>query len=98
MKWSDFLSFDNSVDGLLRLVFVALAAGFLIMYSMIFESQYSDKLIDLYTKPWWRILLVILIIASAIWCPRVGILVALVGFFYFSDMETLISPLGMPQQ
>lgn len=98
MKWADFLTFNNSFDGFSRMIFVIIAGGVLIMYSMVFESRYSDKLVDLYIQPWWRLLVVLLAIAAAIWCPRVGIVVALAIFFYLSDMETLVSPLGMPEK
>jgi ethanolamine transporter EutH len=98
MKWPEALAFKGSLDGLFRMLFVIIAGGILVMYSMVFEAEYSDKLIDLFLKPWWRILVVVLLIAAGIWCPRVGILVALVVFFYLSDMETLVSPLGTPVQ
>jgi hypothetical protein len=31
-------------------------------------------------------------LTAAVWCPRVGILVALVIFFYLGDMHTLLTP------
>ena len=96
MKWSDALTFKNSMDGLFRLIFVLVTGALLVMYSMVFEAEYNDKLIDLFLRPWWRILVVVLLIMAGLWCPRVGILVALAAFFYFSDMETLVSPLGTP--
>jgi hypothetical protein len=59
-----------------------------------YEEEYNKKLIDLYIYPWWRMLIVTLIIASAIWCPTVSIIVTLIVFFYLSDMNTLIAPLA----
>lgn len=94
MRWPELLTFEHSADGLMRLIFVAVVGGILIMNSTVFETQYGDKLIDLYLAPWWRILIVGFVIAAALWCPRVGIVVALLAFFYLNDMETLISPLG----
>jgi len=96
MKWPDSLAFKNSMDGLFRLLFVIVIGALLVMYSMVFEAEYNDKLIDLFLRPWWRIMVIVLVIAAGLWCPRVGILVALAAFFYFSDMETLVSPLGAP--
>jgi hypothetical protein len=52
------------------------------------------KLTYLSTYPWWRFLVVFLILAALSWCPRVGILVAFIGFLYLSDMNTLVEPLG----
>lgn len=98
MKWHDFLTFDRSVDGFLRLLFVALLGGYLVMNSTVFEVDYGEKLIDMYIRPWWRLLVVLLVIASGLWCPRVGIVLALVAFFYLSDMETLIQPLAVTEK
>jgi hypothetical protein len=93
-KWPEILQFSNTLDGFLRLLFVAAAGICLIMYSMPFETQYHPKLIELYMQPWWRLLTVLLVLSAAVWCPRVGILVALVVFFYLGDMHTLLTPLA----
>ena len=86
------LKFSNTLDGSLRLLFVLLAGITLVIYSMPFETQYHPKLIELYMQPWWRLLTVLLVLTAAIWCPRVGIVVALVVFFYLGDMHTLLTP------
>lgn len=91
-SWLSFLSFDNNVDGVFRTLSVFVIAIVLIKCSTLFEVEYSSKLIHLYLHPWWRILIVLLLLASSLWCPRVGILMALLVFFYFADMETLITP------
>jgi hypothetical protein len=91
-SWPSFLSFQGTTDGIFRAVAVVLVGVIIIKYSTIFEEEYTKKLTNLYIHPWWRILIVLLIITSAIWCPRVGILVALVVFFYLSDMNTLVTP------
>ena len=91
-SWPSFLSFQGTSDGIFRAISVVLVAIIIIKYSTLFEEEYAKKLTDLYVHPWWRILVVLLALSSAIWCPRVGILVALVVFFYLSDMNTLITP------
>lgn len=91
-SWPSFLSFQGTTDGIFRSIAVTLTAIVIIKYSSLFEEEYTKKLTDLYIYPWWRILVVILVLTSAIWCPRVGILIALVVFFYLSDMNTLITP------
>lgn len=91
-SWPSFLSFQGTTDGIFRAVAVFLAAIVIVKYSSLFEEEYTKKLTDLYIYPWWRILVVLLVLTSAIWCPRVGILVALVMFFYLSDMNLLITP------
>lgn len=91
-NWPSFLSFQNNTDGIFRAIVVFLAAIVIVNYSTLFEEEYSKKLTDLYIAPWWRLLVALLVLSSAIWCPRVGILIALIVFFYLSDMDTLITP------
>jgi hypothetical protein len=91
-SWPSFLSFQGTTDGIFRAIAVVLVGVIIVRYSTLFEEEYANKLTNLYIHPWWRILVVLLIITSAIWCPRVGILVALLVFFYLSDMNTLVTP------
>lgn len=91
-NWLLNLSIQSGADGVFRVIVVILASVFLIQYSAVFEEQYSQKLTELYIYPWWRILVVLLVLTSAMWCPRVGIIVAFIVFFYLSDMNTLITP------
>lgn len=81
-----------NADNILRILLIVIAAIIIINYSTLFEKEYSKKLADLYIHPWWRISIVLLVLTSAVWCPRIGILVALIAFFYLSDMNTLITP------
>ncbi len=92
MRWPSFLTFQGTTDGIFRAIAVLVAAVVIVRYSTIFEQEYTEKLTDLYIHPWWRILVVLLVLTAVIWCPRVGILVALLVFFYLSDMNTLIMP------
>jgi hypothetical protein len=91
-SWPSFLSFKGTTDGIFRALMVLIAGIVIVKYSTLFEEEYSQKLTDLYIHPWWRILVVILGVSAAIWCPRVGILVTLIVFFYLSDMNTLVTP------
>lgn len=90
--WPSFLSFQGTTDGIFRAIVLVLAGITIVKYSTLFEEEYNEKLTNLYIHPWWRILVVLLVLSSAIWCPRVGILIALIVFFYLSDMNTLITP------
>ena len=92
--WLSSLLVDGHSDGIFRAIVVLLIIAIIIPHSSIFETEYHSKLAHLYTYPWWRILVVLLVLAGASWCPRVGILLALVVFFYLSDMNLLISPLS----
>lgn len=91
-SWPSFLSFQGTTDGVFRALAVLVAGIIIVKYSTIFEEEYSKKLTDLYIYPWWRMLVILLVLTSVIWCPRVGILIALLVFFYLSDMNTLITP------
>ncbi len=88
------LRFSSSVDGAIRLLAVIVIGVLLVVYSTVFEVEYSTKLVELYLLPWWRLLIVLLLLSAAIWCPRVAILMGALVFFYFADMHTLLSPLA----
>ncbi len=92
-SWPSFLSFQGNTDGIFRALSVLFATIIIVLYSSLFEEEYNKKLTNLYIYPWWRFLIVFLLITSAIWCPRVGILIASIVFFYLSDMNTLLTPL-----
>jgi len=82
-----------TTDEFVQPLVILFAVIIVIQYSSLFETEYHTKLIDLYVYPWWRILIVLLAVSAAIWCPQIGILVALAVFFYLSDMNTLLTPL-----
>ena len=92
-SWPNFLSFHGTTDGILRALVITIACVVIVKYSTVFEEEYSKKLINLYMYPWWRFLVVFLVLASVLWCPRVGIIIALLVFFYMNDMNTLLTPL-----
>lgn len=78
----------------MRILFLVLV-GFLVIYnSTLFEKEYNETLMNLYTYPWWRFLMVFLVISSAVWSPELAIIVALAIFFYLNDMNTLIQPIA----
>jgi hypothetical protein len=62
---------------------------FVVVHSTVFGSVYSDKLQMAYMHPWWRLLVVGLVGIGAWWCPRVGLALTLVVFFYFNTMAGL---------
>jgi hypothetical protein len=78
-------------DATLRLIVGVTLIGWLLVYGLVYRARYPDKLVVLYNEPWWRLLLVGLVVLSAFWCPRVSALFALVVLLYFSDMDTLTS-------
>lgn len=84
----------NTLDGILRTLIVIFGCIFIVRYATLYEEEYSKKLIDLYIHPMWRILLVLILIMAAVWCPMVSIVIAFLAFFYLSDMNTLLAPLS----
>jgi len=84
----------TSVEDWIQTVILLAAVVFLLHTSTVFELEYPRALIDLYVYPWWRILVVLLLLAAAVWSPRVALVLALMVFFYLSDMNTLIAPVS----
>lgn len=86
------LGFDI-VDKITRIVVIIIAVIIIVKYGTVFEEEYNKKLATLYIYPWWRILIILFVIAATLWCPQVGIIIALVIFFYLNDMNVLLTPL-----
>ena len=93
-SWMNVLrpSPSAGIDGPARVAAMLLVAVVTVFYSMSFEVEYSRTLVDLYMFPWWRLLVILAVLTAALWCPRVGIVVALAAFFYLADMGTLLTP------
>ena len=93
-KLPSFVRFNSITEESVRILFLVLV-GFLVIYnSTLFEKEYNETLMNLYTYPWWRFLMVFLMIAAATWSPELAILVSLAIFFYLNDMNTLIHPIA----
>jgi len=92
-SWLSLLSLNGTTDGVFRALFLFIAFVIIIYYSSLIERPYHQKLAQLYVHPWWRLLIILLVLTAALWCPRVGILVGCIIFMYFNDMNTLIRPL-----
>lgn len=88
-QWLIDLEPVNIADSTLRLGTIFALSIWLFFHGMIYQEPYGLKLVELNMYPWWNILLVALVAAGAIWCPRVGILAALAVFLYLSDMDIL---------
>jgi hypothetical protein len=65
---------------------------YILFYGSVFEISYPKQIVELYPYPWWRILIVILVIIGSIWSPRIGLAMALGVFLYLNDMDILTSP------
>ena len=90
--WPSFLSVDRNANGIVCAVVILITAGLLLRYGTVFEQEYGPVLTSLYQYPMWRIMIVGVLLSAAVWSPAVGILIALLLFFYLNDMETLLTP------
>ncbi len=76
----------------LRTGVTLLILGYVVLFSTVFEARYPTRIVELYAYPWWRLLVVMLVVIGAWWCPRVGLALGIAVFFYLNDMHTLTSP------
>jgi hypothetical protein len=81
-----------SIDIILRLTILTGLLGFILLNGSIFEEKYPHSSVELYMFPWWRFLIVLLVIAGAAWCPYVGLATATAAFLYLNDMHILTRP------
>lgn len=86
-----------STDAVLRIGVITALFGFLLLHGSVLEVQYPQNAVELYDFPWWRFLLVFLVIAATAWCPYVGMAAAIAVFFYLNDMFLLTKPFTKSQ-
>ncbi len=80
---------SNRVDNVLRLSAVVILCIWIFTRSLLYQAEYPTRLVELYPEPWWRALLLGLVVAAFIWCPNVGILLSLAVILYLSDLNAL---------
>jgi hypothetical protein len=88
----ELLEPKGSVDAGLRIFFAAAFFIWNLFEGSALESPYPQSLVHLYAYPLWRLAVVLLVFLAALWCPRVGILLALAVFFYLEDLEVFTRP------
>lgn len=88
----DILEPKGTVDAGLRIFFAAVFFIWNLFEGSKLASPYAPGLVRLYSYPLWRLALVALVFSAALWCPRVGILLALAVFFYLEDLEVFTRP------
>ena len=80
---------DGIVDATARLLVTSILFIWLLYEGSVLESPYPMELVKLYAFPLWRAVLVIAVFFATYWCPRVGVMLAFVVFFYIEDLEKL---------
>ena len=78
-----------TVESFLRIVVIIAILGFVLLNGTVFETYYPNNSVELYKYPWWRFMIVFLVIVGTWWCPYVGLATATAAFFYLGDMHTL---------
>jgi len=88
---ASLLEEHSPLDNLLRVGAVIVIIGYIILESTVFQKHYSKRLVNLYSHPWWRMLLIGFVALGTWWCPRVGLVLAIAVYFYLNDMQILSS-------
>ena len=89
MDWAESLTATDNMDKISRIFVAVLFIIWLLMVGLQFHAEYPKELIELAGQPWWRLLMVLSVMAGAYWCPRVGILAALTIVLYLVDVRAL---------
>jgi fumarate reductase subunit D len=87
MDWTSALAGKGSVDSALRLSAVILLFVWALMEGSVLDRPYPHSLVELYSIPFTRLLLLVILVLSAIWCPTVGILAATSYILLASDLN-----------
>jgi len=82
----------SKIEATMQIVALFLIFVWLMLYGTVFEAPYPTQLVELHALPLWRLVLVILVLVAANWCPRVGLYTGLAVFFYLADLEKLTTP------
>ncbi len=77
----------GSLEDTLKLAVAVVLLAWNTLEGSVLENEYPSLFVQLYPLAIWRVLLVLAILAGALWCPTVGILLAYSIFFYVMDME-----------
>ena len=97
--WETALSAGGLVDATARILVTVAFFSWNLFEGSLFHTPYPVEWVYLYKFPYWRLFLVLTLIAAASWCPTVGSMAALALFFYLNDLSRLTKPWqDMPQK
>lgn len=71
----------------MKIIVTVFFLGWNVIEGAVFENEYPRLFVQLYPIAAWRLLLLIALIAGAMWDSFVGIMLAFTAFFYVMDME-----------
>jgi hypothetical protein len=78
---------SSKTDGILRIVVAVVLLLWSATEGLPLEKPYPAGLIHLYAFPLTRLLLLLFVGLSAIWCPRVGIMAAVAYILLAADLN-----------
>ena len=79
------------IEQVLKMLVVFVLFIYIVFSSTVFEVEYNKRLVNLYPHPWWRLLLVTMIVIGWHWSPLIGVLIGIIVFFYLHDMYLLVT-------
>lgn len=86
--WAPFaLAPGSKTDGILRLAVSLVLLAWVAFQGMTLEAPYPHGIVELYAFPLTRLLLLLFVLLSAIWCPRVGIMAAVAYVMLSADLN-----------
>jgi len=77
------------LEDILRIAVVLVFFYWNVAEGAVFQNHYPTAFVKLYPSHLWHLLLVLLVIAAAVWCPTVAGMAALAVFFYTLDFENI---------
>ena len=86
------LSEGSPFEKNLRTATTIFILAYVLFRGSVMEASYPTRLVELYVYPWWRFLIIGIVMLGTYWCPRVGLALAIAVFFYLNDMHVLTSP------
>jgi hypothetical protein len=84
---TDLLHHREAAESYAKIIFTVLFLGWNVVEGAVFENEYPKTFVKLYPIPFWRLILLVALIAGSLWDPFVGIMLAFTTFFYVMDME-----------
>jgi hypothetical protein len=87
MKIKGLLKVSDTLENYMKIIVTAFFLGWNVIEGAVFENEYPRLFVQLYPIAAWRLLLLVALIAGAMWDSFVGIMLAFTAFFYVMDME-----------
>ena len=87
MSWGSILSSSSKLDSVARVLAATVLLLWCVLEGTHLERPYSPDLVEFYSLPLTRLVLIAAVILLSIWCPRVGISAALAYAFLAADLN-----------